>query len=268
MQSEAIFLIRILAIGDVVGLLGCRTVRENLENIKCENKIDFVIANGENSALKNGITKKSAEYLLGAGVDVITGGNHTFKRHEFIDYIDKSSRIIRPANYPEGTPGKGFLEFNVKNSRICVINISGVVYLEPLSCPMVCLDRILEKIQNDVKIKIVDFHAEATAEKRAMGFYADGRISALFGTHTHVQTSDEEILPNGTAYITDIGMCGSVNSVLGVKPEISIKRMKNKIPLRFEYDNFGSSKIECVYFDIDENTGKSLSIKSMRFKFN
>ena len=260
-------MIRILAIGDVVGLLGCKTVYENLEDIKKKYKIDFVIANGENSAVGNGITKKSAEYLFSAGVDVLTGGNHSFKWHQFTDYIDKSQKIIRPANYPEGTPGRGFLEFNVKNSKICIINISGLVYLEALSCPLVCLDKILEKIKN-IKIKILDFHAEATAEKRAMGFYADGRISAMFGTHTHVQTSDEEILPKGTAYITDIGMCGSVYSVLGVKPEISIRRMKNKIPIKFEHDSCGPSKIECAYFDIDEVTGKALGVKRLRFIFS
>ena len=262
-------MIRILAIGDIVGLLGCRTVYENLENIKHEYKIDFVIANGENSAVGNGITKKSAEYLLSTGIDIITGGNHSFKKHEFINYIAKSQKIIRPANYPEGTPGNGFLEIKIKNSKIkiCIINISGLVYLEPLSCPIMCLDKILEKTQN-TKIKILDFHAEATAEKRAMGFYADGKISAMFGTHTHVQTSDEEILPNGTAYITDIGMCGAVYSVLGVKPEIAIKRMKHKIPIKFEHDKFGPSKIECAYFDIDEITGKALNIKRLRFNFN
>ena len=260
-------MIRILAICDIVGLLGCRTVHENLEKIKNKYNIDFVIANGENSAVGNGITQKSAEYLFSAGVDVLTGGNHTFKWQKFIDYLDKSQKIIRPANYPEGTPGNGFLEFNIKNSKIYVINMSGVVYLEALSCPIACLDKILEKTKN-IKIKIIDFHAEATAEKRAMGFYFDGKISAIFGTHTHVQTSDEEILPNGTAYITDIGMCGAVYSVLGVKPEIAIKRMKNKIPLRFEHDNFGPSKIECVYFDIDEITGKALDIKRLRFIFD
>ena len=257
---------KILAIGDIVGFLGCRTIKENLKDIISEKKIDFVIANGENSAVRNGITKKSAEYLFNSGVDVLTGGNHSFKKHDFIDYIDKCHKIIRPANYPDHTPGKGWFCFNVKGIKICVINISGLVYLEPLSCPFECLDNIIEKNQ-DCKIKILDFHAEATAEKRALGFYADGRISALFGTHTHVQTSDEEILPNGTAYISDVGMSGAVYSVLGVKPECSIARMKNKIPLRFEYDDDGPSKIEGVCIDIDEQTGKSTKIERLRYFF-
>lgn len=260
-------MVKVLAIGDVVGLLGCRIVKENLKRIRAEQKIDLVIANGENSAPGNGITIKSAEYLFGAGIDILTGGNHTFKKNEISEYLDNSSRMIRPANYPEGTPGVGYSRICVKNCSICVINLSGLVYLEPLSCPFECLDKILDEVR-DCKIKILDFHAEATAEKRALGFYADGRLSAIFGTHTHVQTSDEEILPNGTGYITDIGMSGKIHSVLGVKPEISIKRMKGKIPLRFEYENFGASKIECVCFDIDENSGKSLNVERLRFMFD
>lgn len=259
-------LVRVLAIGDIVGYLGCKTIKENLKRIKFEKKIDFIIANGENSAVGNGITQKSADFLLNAGINVLTGGNHTFKRREFFDYIDKSKKVIRPANYPDGTPGKGYAKFVVNGCNICVINLSGLTYLEPLSCPFVCIDDIIEKTE-DCKIRILDFHAEATSEKRAMGFYVDGRISAIFGTHTHVQTSDEEILPKGTAYITDVGMTGKRHSVLGVRPEISIQRMKGKIPIRFECDDFGSSKIEGVCFDIDESTGKSLRTERLRFIF-
>lgn len=258
---------RILAIGDIVGLLGCRIVKEKLKQIKEENQIDFVIANGENSAVGNGITKKSADYLFSAGIDVLTGGNHSFRKHDYIDYIDKSPRILRPANYPDGTPGRGFSIYNCKEHKICIMNILGIVFLEPLNCPFECLDNLIEK-NKDCKIKILDFHAEATAEKRALAFYADGRISAMFGTHTHVQTSDEEIFPNGMSYISDIGMTGAVYSVLGVKPECSIKRMKNKVPLKFEHDNFGKCKIEGVCIDIDENTGKSTSIKRIRYIFS
>ena len=258
---------RILAIGDVVGLLGCKIIKEKLKQIKEENQVDFVIANGENSAVGNGITKKSADYLFSAGVNVLTGGNHSFRKYDYIDYIDKSPRILRPANYPNGTPGKGFSIYNCKGYKICIMNILGIVFLEPLNCPFECLDQIIEE-NKDCKIKILDFHAEATAEKRALGFYADGRISAMFGTHTHVQTSDEEIFPNGMSYISDIGMTGAIHSVLGVKPECSIKRMKNKIPLKFEHNNLGPCKIEGVCIDIDENTGKSTSIKRIRYIFN
>ena len=260
-------MIRVLAIGDIVGLLGCRVVKENLKRIKLEKKIDFVIANAENSAVGNGTTIKSAEYLLNSGIDVLTGGNHTFKKSEFSEYLNRSKKVIRPANYPNETPGCGYSKFFVKNCNICVINLSGLVYLEALRCPFESLDEIICNIK-DCKVKILDFHAEATSEKRAMGFYFDGRLSAIFGTHTHVQTSDEEILPYGTGYITDIGMSGKVHSVLGVKPEISIKRMKGKIPLKFEYENFGSAKIECVCFEIDEESGKTVKIERFRFMFN
>ena len=260
-------MIRIMFIGDIVGFAGCKIVHDKLRNIKEDRNINFVIANGENSAVGNGTTEKSAEYLFHSGVDALTGGNHTFKKREFIDYMVKSSKIIRPANYPKGTPGRGFSIFKCLMCEICVINISGVVFLEPLRCPFETLDEILEQTVQ-YKIKILDFHAEATAEKRALAFYADGRVSAILGTHTHVQTSDEEIFPRGTSYITDVGMSGLINSVLGVTPSCSIKRVKGKIPLKFEYDDSGPSKIECVIIDVDENTGKSLNIERQRFNFN
>ncbi|MCL2311880.1 MAG: TIGR00282 family metallophosphoesterase [Firmicutes bacterium] len=258
---------KILFIGDVVGFFGCKAVYENLHKIKSKNKIDFVIANGENSSVTNGITVKAAEYLLNAGVDAITGGNHTFKKRDFFDYLNKSNEILRPANYPNGTPGKGFLKFDLFHTKICVINLSGVVYLESLACPFETFDKILGQA-DDCKVKIIDFHAEATAEKRAMGFYVDGKVSAIFGTHTHVQTSDEEILHNGTAYITDVGMTGIANSVLGVKSEISIMRMKGKIPLKFEHADSGFCKMECAIVEIDEINGKSTKIERLRFKFD
>ena len=257
-------MIRIMFIGDIVGFAGCKIVHDNLKKIKEDKKINFVISNGENSAVGNGTTEKSAEYLFHSGVNVITGGNHTFKKREFIDYMVKSNKVIRPANYPKGTPGRGFSIFKCLSNDICVINISGVVFLEPLRCPFETLDEILEE-NSECKIKIVDFHAEATAEKRALAFYADGRVSSILGTHTHVQTSDEEIFPKGTSYITDVGMSGLTYSVLGVKPSSSIKRMKGKIPLKFEYEDSGPSKIEYVIIDIDETTGRSLNIERQRF---
>ena len=259
-------MIRIMFIGDIVGFAGCKIIHDKLKKIKEEKKINFVIANGENSAVGNGTTEKSAEYLFHSGIDALTGGNHTFRKREFIDYIIKSNKVIRPANYPKGTPGRGFAVFKCLTSEICIINLSGLVFLEPLRCPFETLDEILEKT-TQYKVKIVDFHAEATAEKRALAFYADGRVSAILGTHTHVQTSDEEIFYKGTSYITDVGMSGLIYSVLGVKPSCSIKRVKGKIPLKFEYEDSGPSKIECVIIDIDENTGRSLNIERQRFNF-
>ncbi|GMB10794.1 MAG: YmdB family metallophosphoesterase [Candidatus Improbicoccus devescovinae] len=253
---------RVLFIGDIIGPIGCKFVKTKLNSFKKENSIDVVIANGENSAVDNGITIGSAEYLLSAGIDVITTGNHAFKKRSVYDYLNKSHNILRPANFPENTtPGKGVLEFELNNIKFCVINLMGVHYLEPLRCPFETIDKILEKFNNYL-IKIVDFHAELTSEKRAFGFFVDGRISAVLGTHTHVQTADAQILPGGTGYITDVGMVGAIDSVLGVKKEISIKRMKEKIPLKFEHDSNGRYKMDCVILDIDNSTGKTVFIKN------
>lgn len=254
---------KILAIGDIVGKIGVDFVQSKLQKIKKEYGIDFVIANGENSAEGNGILPVSAYNILKTGVDVITGGNHTFRRKEIVPFLNENDKIIRPINFPSpDTPGVGMKKFLVKNTSICVINLLGVVYMECVKLPLDAIDQALEKCK-DCTVKIVDFHAEATAEKLALGYYLDGRVSAIFGTHTHVQTSDECVLPKGTGYITDVGMTGPIVSVLGVKKEISIKRMKNRIPLRFENAD-GPCKMECVIFDIDEKTGTTKSVERLR----
>lgn len=260
---------KILAIGDVVGKSGCSFLRSKLKKFRQDHNIDFVVANGENSAEGNGIIPNSACYLFDSGVNVITNGNHTFKRREIFgflnenDYEKNGKYIIRPCNYPRPvTPGRGFCKVTINGVKIAVINILGVSYLECLDLPADTLDVVLEQCC-DCPIKIVDFHAEATAEKRAFGFYADGRVSAVFGTHTHVQTSDEEILPCGTGYITDVGMTGVKDSVLGVKKEISIKRMVDRMPVRFENAS-GDCKMECIVFDIDEKSGKTKSAQRFR----
>lgn len=254
---------RVLAIGDIVGRGGTDFLRFKLKKIKFQNNIDLTIANGENSAEGNGILPDSARKIFESGVDVITNGNHTFRRKEIFTFLNENERIIRPYNYPsDKTPGKGICKINVKGINVAVINILGVSYLECVKLPLDSLEEALKEC-SDCPIKIVDFHAEATAEKRAFGYYSDGRISAVFGTHTHVQTSDEEILPEGTGYITDVGMTGAINSVLGVKKELSIKRMKDKMPVRFENAS-GPYKIECVIFEIDETTFKAKSIERLR----
>lgn len=252
-----------LAIGDVVGKNGVEFLRSKLKSIKEKHKIDLVIANGENSAEGNGILPDSARRLFDSGVDVITGGNHMFRRKEIFSFLNEHSRILRPYNYPsKSTPGAGLCKINVKGTQVAVINILGIAYLESINLPLDAIDEILPKY-TDCPIKIIDFHAEATAEKRAFGFYVDGKVSAVFGTHTHVQTSDEEVLPGGTGYITDVGMTGAVYSVLGVKKELSIRRMKNRMPVRFENAN-GPCKMECAIFDIDENSGKCISTERLR----
>lgn len=254
---------RVLAIGDVVGKCGTEFLRLKLDEIKAQKNIDFVIANGENSAEGNGITPLSANHMLKSGVDVITSGNHAFRRREIFPFLNDNHMVIRPHNYPnKTTPGLGIYKTRVNGVKVAVINILGVVYLEPLNSPFQAVDNALE-FCSDCKIKIIDFHAEATAEKRAMGYYVDGKVSAIFGTHTHVQTSDEQILPLGTGYITDVGMTGVIHSVLGVKKECSIKRMKEKIPVRFQNAE-GDCKIECVIFEIDETTGKTVQLERIR----
>ncbi|MBQ9673122.1 MAG: TIGR00282 family metallophosphoesterase [Ruminococcus sp.] len=248
---------RILCIGDVVGKAGCEFLRSKLPSFKKIKGIDMTICNGENSSDGNGITPASADFIFKSGVDVITLGNHTFRRKEFYSYLDSKEYIIRPANFPDGTtPGKGYCIFDMGRFSVAVINLMGNSFMENvLNCPFRTMDKILKEVE-DCKIKIVDFHAEATGEKRAMGFYLDGKVSAVFGTHTHVQTADNEILPNGTGYITDVGMTGTINSVLGVKPEIIISKLRNKLPERFDYAS-GACKLDCVIFDINEKTGLS-----------
>ena len=249
---------RVVCIGDVVGSVGCKYLMKVLPAFKRENNIDFVIANGENSSDGNGITPASAKQLFDGGVDVITSGNHAFRRKESYEYYDECHELIRPANYPEGTtPGRGYTVIDMLKYRVCVINLMGTMYLEPLDCPFKKIDGILAETEQ-YKIRIVDFHAEATAEKRALGFYLNGKVSAVFGTHTHVQTADETVLDNGTGYITDVGMTGTIESVLGVKKELAIAKFKDKMPVRFDLAD-GKCRMDCIVFDINEKTGKCVS---------
>lgn len=250
---------KILFLGDVVGTLGTQTLQKWLPAIKKENKIDFCVANGENSAAGNGILPNSAQDLLSCGVNVITGGNHTFRRKEIWEMLDdKNMPLIRPANYPALDPGRGVYTYESHNKNIAIVNIIGSTYLEShVENPFFCADRVLKDIKAD--IILVDFHAEATSEKRAMGFYLDGRVTAVFGTHTHVQTADEQILPKGTAYITDVGMCGVYNSVLGVKSESVIRRFTTSMPTRFDNAD-GNVEINGVILDIDDTTKKATKI--------
>ena len=252
----------ILAIGDIVGDGGCSFLREKLKSLKNTYKIDLVIANGENSAEGNGLTFSSAKYILESGVDIITTGNHAFRRRESRDVFAENENILRPANYPKGsTPGKGYCYVRINNFDVLVINVLGVTFLENLDCPARTVDDIL-KLNTKAKVIILDLHAEATAEKKAMGFYLDGRVSAIFGTHTHVQTSDECILKKGTGYITDVGMTGPINSVLGIKPEIIVNKMLTHLPEKFIVAS-GPYEMGCILFSVDENTGFTKNIKRL-----
>lgn len=254
---------RILCIGDVVGKIGCEFLRKKLPLLKKVKGIDVVICNGENSSDGNGITPASADFLFDSGVDVITLGNHSFRRKEVFLYLDEKPYIIRPANYPEATtPGVGVCTLDFGRYSLSVINLIGTMYMEPgLESPFDRIDILLKNI--DSRFTFVDFHAETTSEKLAMGYYLDGKVSAVFGTHTHVQTSDAHVLENGTGYITDLGMTGPLNSVLGVKPEISIEKFKTRMPVRFDLKG-GPCKMECAVFELDEKTGKTISVESLR----
>lgn len=255
---------RLLFLGDVVGQGGCDFLMSRLPQYKRQNSIDVCIANGENSAQGNGVSPKSINMLLNSGVDFVTLGNHTYKRIEIMDYLDGDVPVARPYNFPSGAPGRGVGIIDKGRYRIAVINMQGTAYLEPLGNPFLKIDEALNECDG-CKIIIVDFHAEATAEKRAMGFYLDGKATAVLGTHTHVQTADEQLLPKGTAYITDVGMCGPVQSVLGIEPKLTIKKFKTNLPVRFENAQ-GEYAINGVLLEIDEKSGKATSIERVNIR--
>lgn len=254
----------ILAIGDVVGSAGCKFLRTHLPQLKKLKSIDLTIANGENSADGNGITPVSAEFLFQSGVDVITAGNHTFRRREAYDLFDSEDCLLRPANYPQGAPGKGLCVVDLGRVQAAVINLMGTVYLDNLDCPFAAADAILSD-PDLPKVKLIDFHAEATGEKGAFARYLDGRVSAVFGTHTHVQTADEQVLPNGTGFLSDLGMTGPINSILGVRPELVIEKLRTKMPVRFDLAT-GDCRMDCAIFDVDEKSGLCRSVERMQLR--
>lgn len=253
----------ILAIGDVVSSIGCEYLRKKLPSLKKMYGVDFCIVNGENSAAGNGITPQSADFLFDSGADLITTGNHVFRRREIYDRLDTDRNIIRPANYYAGNPGKGWAVADMGSVKIGVINLAGNAFMEGAN-PFTAADEVLKKL-DDCRIILCDFHAEATGEKRALGFYLDGRVSAVFGTHTHVQTADEQILPNGTGYITDLGMVGTINSVLGVSPEAIITKLKTGMPTRFD-NNEGECMLNACLFEIDKQSGKTTAVQRINIR--
>lgn len=259
-----------LCIGDVCGLGGCKMVKDTLPSLKRKYNIDVVIINGENSAEENGVTPFSADYLFACGADVVTGGNHSFRNNSIIPYLDSNEFILRPHNFTNAESGSGYCLLDKGKYTVAVINLSGTIYLERNKAenPFICADELIEKAKKDnADVIVVDFHAEATSEKRALGFYLDGRVSAVFGTHTHIQTSDNKILPKGTGYITDIGMTGPENSVLGVKSEIIINRLKSGDMSKFYFDDGECSLNGCI-FDIDIKSGKTISTERVLIGVN
>ncbi|MBP2630711.1 MAG: hypothetical protein H6Q70_1339 [Firmicutes bacterium] len=221
-------------IGDIYGKTGRQAVTQYIPILKTKYQLDMVVANGENSAGGVGITKKVLDEIVAAGVDVVTSGNHIWDKKEIFQFIDQEPYLIRPANYPPETPGKGYCIFEVNDKKIGVANISGRTFMPDLDCPFRKADEILGVLAQECDMILLDFHAETTSEKMAMGWYLDGRVTCMVGTHTHIQTSDERILPEGTAYITDLGMVGPWNSVLGVDKDLVVKKFLTGLPVKFD----------------------------------
>ena len=256
---------RILALGDVVGHVAIDYLADKLWAFRSKEKIDFCVANGENATEIRGISAADAEALLGTGVDLITLGNHAFGMRDVYSYLDANEHsIIRPANYPTDAPGVGYTVCDVNGWRVLCINVSGRVYLDPLASPFDTVDRILEREDGRYDLALLDIHAEATSEKLAIGRYFDGRIQILFGTHTHVPTADEQILPHGSGYITDLGMCGPVDGILGTDADAVIHRFRTLMPTRFSVAS-GTVQAQGIIFDVDESAKKVRSVKRVSF---
>jgi len=254
----------ILVIGDIIGKPGRRAIANLLPKLKREHKLDMVIANGENAAGGMGITPQITQELYSLGIDVITSGNHVWKHKEIYETLNKDPRLLRPANYPPLVPGKGSgIFFTEKGDKVGVLNLMGRVFLAELDCPFRKADEEIKKLSKETKVVVVDMHAEITSEKTAMGWYLDGRVSAVVGTHTHIPTADERILPKGTSYITDIGMVGSLDSVIGVKKELALKRFLSQIPIRFEVEK-KNIYLQGVVISIDSKTGKAKKIERIQ----
>jgi len=255
--------LKILFIGDVVGKEGRRAVAELLPHLVGES-IDFVIANGENAAGGMGITPQVAEVLLELGVNVITSGNHIWRKKEIIPFLEQESRLLRPANYPSGAPGRGSgIYATPDGKKVGVLNLEGRIFMKALESPFKMAEEHLSFLRRETEVIIVDFHAEATSEKMALGWFLDGDASAVLGTHTHVQTADERVLPGGTAYITDVGMTGPTDSVIGIKKETALERFLTMLPNKFEPAK-GGIELQGVIVEVDEGTGLSLGIHRIK----
>ena len=257
---------KILFLGDVVGRAGRRALRRLLPEIKDTHSPEFTVVNAENAAGGFGVTAEIVDEFLGPGeIDLLTSGNHIWDKPEALTIVDEEPRLLRPHNYPDGTPGHGWAVATASNGvEVGVLNVMGTVFMHPtLDCPFRCADTVLTRKPDSVRVTLVDFHAEATSEKVAMGWYLDGRVSAVVGTHTHIPTADERVLPNGTAHISDVGMTGCYNSVIGMQTEKVLRRFVERIPERFEPAS-GRGSVCGVIIEVDESNGKSVSIDRIR----
>ncbi|PLR84285.1 TIGR00282 family metallophosphoesterase [Bacillus canaveralius] len=254
---------RILFIGDVVGSPGRDMVSSYLSRLKEKFRPTITIINGENAAGGKGITDKIYRRFLEEGAQAITLGNHAWDNREIYEFIDDAKNMVRPANLPDGTPGKGIVYLKVNQDEVAVINLQGRAFMTPIDCPFKKADQLIEEARKRTSIIFVDFHAEATSEKQAMGWYLDGRVSAVVGTHTHVQTADERILPAGTAFLTDVGMTGPYDGILGVERDAVLKRFLTALPVRFEVTKEGRTQLSAVIIDIDKQDGKAKKIQTI-----
>jgi 2',3'-cyclic-nucleotide 2'-phosphodiesterase len=260
---------KILFIGDIVGSPGRKIVHDRLTDILAQRQIDLCIANGENSASGFGITPRLAEELFACGIEVLTGGNHIWDRKEILEFFPHEPRLLRPANFPNGLPGSGLFVGRTKAAQIpyAVMNLQGRTFMAPLDDPFRVADRELAKIPPDTKVILLDMHAEATSEKQAMGWFLDGRVSAVLGTHTHVATADERVLPAGTAYITDVGMTGPHDSVIGMEKKGILQRFLDTLPQKFAVAE-NDVQMNTVLLDIDESSGHARTIDRLRFRLD
>jgi 2',3'-cyclic-nucleotide 2'-phosphodiesterase len=257
---------KVIVIGDIVGKPGRKVLTAKLKSLKDQHEAEFVVANAENAAEGAGVVPKVGDEIISAGVDVMTSGNHIFDKKEVIPYIENEPRLLRPANYAPDAPGRGlWLGSTASGTPVAVINIQGRIFMPPTECPFRTADRLLAEIGNRAKVIIVDHHAEATSEKLAMGRYLDGRVSVLVGTHTHVQTADEQVLVGGTAYITDLGMTGPYDSIIGVESQLVVTRFLRGMPIRYQTAT-DNPQLHGVVVEIDERTGKSVGIQRLQIK--
>jgi len=257
-------LLKILIIGDVVGKAGRRAVRLYLSSLVDQHMVDFVVANGENLAAGFGLTEKCADEMFALGVDVLTNGNHCWDQKDFLKLIDDDERFVRPANFTKFAPGRGWtVRETAAGHRIAVVNLIGQTFMGGWDCPFLTADAVLAEIPDDVDVILVDMHAEASSEKVGMAWYLDGRVSCVYGTHTHIPTCDEMILPQGTARQCDVGMTGSYQSVIGMKVDIALKRMVQKLPQRFEPVERGG-ELRATLLQVDATTGRALSIERIK----
>lgn len=254
-----------MLVGDVVGRPGRRAFQDHTPKLRAEKGIDVVIVNGENSAGGKGFTRKALDELYRGGADIVTSGNHVWDKKDVLSFIDDEPFLIRPANYPEGTPGKGWCSYPFKAKNIGVMNLSGRAFMPPLDCPFQKVEELLREMKRECDLIFLDFHAETTSEKMAMGFYLDGRVNGVVGTHTHVQTADERLLPKGTAYITDLGMVGPRDSVLGVKTDIILRKFTTAMPVRFDLAE-GPCTYCAVIVEVDDATNKTRAIERIRIE--